>query len=127
MATATELSPEIWNAVADSIDRSQAPREITFAKVAKRDQAKKLVWVEEFGNLGIPLVTFTSGFAYYDTDATGAVNKKEDRTGKNDAYHTQIIAPRVGQMVVILDPGGQHRFPICVGVLQSSGFWQGEG
>lgn len=127
MTIASDLAPEIWNGIADAIDESRANREIVFGKVVKRDEANKLIWLQEYGGLAIPLAALTFGFAYYDTDQNGAVTKKEDRTGTNDSFHTKIIVPRIGQMAVILDPGGQHRFPICVGVIQSTNYWQGEG
>jgi len=123
---ATELSPQIWNSIADELDRVQAPREIVFGKVVRRDATKKVIYLEQFGNLAIPLVTFGFRFEYYDTDATGAVQKRADPTGTNEALQTKLIMPRVGQTAVILDPGGQHRFPVCIGVIQSSEFWLGE-
>lgn len=127
MATATDLSPEIWNGIARAIDQGQALREIVLGTVVKRDDVQKLVWVAEFGDLAIPLAAFASGFSYYDTDVAGVVQKKEDTTGTNDALKTKLITPQVGEIAVVLDPGGQHRFPVCVGVIQSTGFWQGEG
>jgi hypothetical protein len=41
---ATNLSPEIWNAIADLIGRSQTAREIYTVKVTKVDKNKKLIW-----------------------------------------------------------------------------------
>lgn len=125
--TADELSPDLWRAIADGIDRSMPPREIVFGRVVKREELRKLIWLEEYGNLAIPLVAFAFGFAYYDTDATGAINRKADPTGTNEAYQTTLLVPRIGQTAIILDPGGQRRFPLCVGVIQSRGYWQGEG
>lgn len=124
---AQELSPRIWQGIADEIDRSRAPREIVFGAVVKRDTAKKVIFLEQYGSLAIPLVTLTFGFEYYDTDAAGIVQKKADTSETNQAFQTKIIVPRIGQIAVVLDPGGQHRFPLCVGVIQSTGFWQGEG
>ena len=126
MTIADDLSPDVWNGIAREINRAQAPREIYFGRVQKRDELRRVIWLEEYGNLAIPLVAFAFGFSYYDTDETGQVNKKEDTSGTNTAYQTRLLVPRVGQTAVILDPGGQHRFPLCVGVIQSNGYWQGE-
>jgi hypothetical protein len=136
MTRADDLAGEIWSAISDLIMRSIPGREITFGKVIKRDAAKKLIWVEEFGDLSIPLVSFGHSFAYFDTEPTGVATagqpidkqtvRRSDPTGNNPNFATQIIVPRVGQMVAILNPRGSRRFPMCVGVFQSKGYWQGE-
>jgi len=123
---ATRLSPELVNGIGREIERATANFEIVFGKVTKRDDTKKVIWLEQYGDLAIPLVSFVTGFSYYDTDASGYLQLRRDPTGENAAFQTTIITPRVGQMAVILDPGGQHRFPLCVGVIQSTGYWQGE-
>lgn len=134
---ADNLAPEIWNAIAREIERNANPREIFFAIVTKRDSDKKLIWVDDFGSLAIPLVGFQRTFSYLDTvvdsvdTGTGAPSAhaawRGDKTQVNDAYNTQIVVPQVGQIVVILDMWAAKRFPICLGVIQSSaGYWQGE-
>ena len=124
---ADELSPSVWNAIADGLERARnGGRQVTFGKVVKRDTRHKLIWLEAYGNLAIPLAAFAFGFAYYDTDNTGHVIRREDTTDKNTNFQTHIIVPHAGQTAVVLDPGGLKRFPICVGVIQSTNFWQGE-
>lgn len=125
---ANRLAANIWNAILEAIRSEQMPREITFGKVHHRDVANMVIWVEEFGDTAIPLAAFESGFAYYDTDATGAVNKRYDASDGDPAYKTHLIVPRVGQTAVIANPWGNGRFPVCIGVLQSTpgSFWQGE-
>ena len=108
---ATDLAPEIWNAIADEIRRQSSPREIYFTKVMKVDAKRKVIWVQDFGHMAIPLVGHCYSFDYYDTTATGAVQKKNAKA--------EVVMPKVGQMVVILDPWGAKRFPICIGVLLS--------
>lgn len=132
---ATDLTPEIWNAIADLVGRSQSSREIYFVKVTKVDKKKNLVWAKDFGDVAIPLVSHLYGFSYYDTVPHGnAVAgqpigtqkiKRQDKTDKKPVYHTHIIAPKKGQLIVVLDPWGAKRFPICIGVIQSKkGFWE---
>lgn len=134
--TFTELPSGIWNAIYDAIRREAKPREVTFGKVVKRDAVKKLVWLKEFGDLAIPLVYFGHSFEYMDSVPLGNespgspwVTRKEhrgDKTQKNDAFHTTVIVPSVGQMVCVLNPRGSFRFPMCVGVIQSKDYWLGE-
>jgi hypothetical protein len=124
---ADDLSPGVWNGIAEEINRAQSPREIVFGKVVKRDTVNKLIWLESFGNLAIPLVSFGFGFSYYDTDQLGTVNKRDDPSGTNPALQTKLLVPSIGETAVILNPGGQHRFPLCVGVVRSTRFWTGEG
>lgn len=124
------LSPGLWNAIADLVSRQAAPSEISFHPVKRRDVAKKVIWVDEFGETGVPLAAFDFSFSYYDTQNDGTTLKRQDKTaGLTDpAYHTAVVVPRVGQTVAILNPAGNRRFPVCVGVIQSSpgAYWQGE-
>lgn len=116
---ATDLAPEIWNAIADLVTRSSAAKEIYFVKVTKVDAKKLIVWAQEFGDLGIPLVAQSVQFDYYDTLDTGAVNVRKNQP-------TKIVPPKVGQTVCVLDAAGAKRFPICIGVVQSkTGYWEG--
>lgn len=132
---ATDLSPEIWNSIADLVGRSGTVREIFFVTVKKVDKINKIVFVEDFGDLGIPLVSFNNSFSYFDTEPTGvAVSgspittrraKREDTTQMNPALRTELVMPKVGELVVVLDPWGGKRFPICIGVVHSkAGYWE---
>lgn len=122
---ATDLSPEIWNAIADQIGRSSVAREVVFAVVTRVDNQKKHLFCDDFGDVAIPLVCFTTTFTYYDTQADGTVAFKGDKTQQNTAYWTQIVMPKVGDVVAILDLAGSRTYPICIGVLQSApGFWE---
>lgn len=132
---ADDLSPEVWNAIADEISRSRAAHQIFFAKVTKADKVKKVIWVDEFGDLGIPLVSHRYSFAHYDTVPTGNVTsgqpvpiqlrRREDTTQTNLAYQTEVVVPKRGSTVVIIDPLGTRRFPLCIGVVHSkAGYWE---
>lgn len=122
---ATDLTNDLWNAIADLVSRSVAPREVYFVKVKKSDTKQLVIWTEEFGDIGIPLVALPTSFVYYDTLANGTVAKREDRTGTNPLFQTKVVCPKPGETVVVLDPTGAKRFPICIGVIHSkSGFWE---
>jgi hypothetical protein len=113
---ATNLSPEIWNAIADLIGRSQTAREIYTVKVTKVDKNKKLIWATDYGDVAIPLVSHDFSFSYFDTQLTAnptttlpvrsKLVKKEDKTQENPVYRVEIVTPKVGDLVVILDPLG---------------------
>jgi hypothetical protein len=107
---ASDLSPAIWNAIADEIRRQTSEREIYFVKVTKSDTKRHVIWCQDFGSMAIPLVGHAYGFDYYDTSGTDVMKK----TGT-----VEVVCPRVGQTVVILDPWGAKRFPICIGVILS--------
>lgn len=131
---ADNLSAEIWNAIADLVARSKAARQIYFAKVTKADKVAKIIWADEFGDIGIPLVSHRYSFSHYDTVPFGNVTsgqpaptqlqRREDKTQNNPAYQVEMIVPRKGDTVVILDALGSRRFPICIGtVISRSGYW----
>lgn len=130
MAHAETLAPHIWNALADMVARAAAPVEIVIDKVVKRDTVNKVIWTAQFGDTGIPLAVFGFSFATYDTQPDSTVRKRYDAGGNDDdpAYHVGLIVPRIAQNVVILNPGGAGRFPVCIGVLRSNlgTYWQGE-
>lgn len=122
---ATGLSRSIWNGIADLARRSQSPREIYFSEVTKTDEVRRLVWAKDFGDVAIPLVAFASWFAYYDTQADGSVQRRDDPTHVNENFRTHVVMPRRGDVVVVLDPWGAKRFPIVVGTFLSvAGAWE---
>lgn len=134
---AHNLSRQIWNGIADLVGRNRGQREIYFVKVARADAKKNLIWVKDFGELAIPLVSHGYSFAYYDTIPVGNVTsgqpvdtnfiRREDKTNTNKNFQTEVICPKKGDLVVVLDPWGAKRFPVCIGLIQSSsGFWEGE-
>jgi hypothetical protein len=126
-----------WNAIRDLVLSMLPSKTMSFAKVIKRDEKKKLIWTKEYGKTAIPLVDFERSFQYYDTQPTGAnvaagvplptkLVKKEDKLQKNPNLLTAIVVPRVGQTVIILEQWGNQRAPICIGVILSTGHWEGE-
>jgi hypothetical protein len=121
---ASDLSPGLWNALYERIRGSRPGSEIVIATVSKRDESKKLIWVEELGDVSIPLVSFDFEFDTYDTQADGSVSKRDGTS--NALQRVRVLTPRVGQLVAILQPNGIRRFPMCLGCIQSQGFWEGE-
>lgn len=122
---ASDLAKGIWNGIADLVQRSQSAREIYYVKVTKSDPLKLLVWADDFGDTAIPLVAHNSSFAYFDTTNTGTSIKREDKSNANPLFQTHLICPKVGDLIVVLDPWGAKRFPICIGTIQSrKGFWE---
>lgn len=116
---ADSLHSQVWNAIVEMIQRQQLSREIAFGKIIKRDVVNKLVWLEEFGQTAIPIAAFDMKLSYYDTTETGDVTKRTEQS--------ELVMPRVGQVAVVLNQSGNHRFPVCVGVIQSKSgtYWQG--
>lgn len=126
---ADQLSGDIWNAIADMVRRSTAPREIVYSNIKKVDKKNKVIFVEDYSETPIPLTSFAYTFAYFDTLSTGVVQKRYDPTsGSDPAYLVTPVMPRVGQRAIILDPRGNGRFPVCIGVIVSEkgSYWQGE-
>lgn len=127
---ARDLSREIWNGIADLVGRSRSPREVYYAKVSRSDPENNLVWVKDFGEIAIPLVAHGHFMHYYDEHPTGAnvVDGTPVATQTTKRKGTvEIACPNKGDLVVILDPWGAKRFPICIGVIQSNkGFWEGD-
>lgn len=130
------IEREEWNMIRDLILSLIPPKTLSFEKVIKRDDVKHVIWTKEHAKTAIPLVDFDRGFAHYDTQPTGNVVagvpmptklvKKEDKSHTNPNFLTQVITPRVGQTVIILEPWGNLRFPVCLGVILSKNFWEGE-
>lgn len=118
---ATDLDPEIWNQIYRHIAQSQQRREVTIGTVTKRDAVKKLIWLEEFGDTAIPLVSHDYTFTYYDTNELGVSVKRGDPD--NPVSHVEISTPKLGAQVVVLKPLGNLRFPMCLGEIQSEGIW----
>lgn len=117
---AHSLSPRIWSVIYKYINKQSARTEFMFAKVVKRDESNKLVWVREFGNTPIPLVGFKTGFRYYDTQSDGTVIVRDDQAGVN----ANVVVPKKNTLVVIVKPYGNFEKPICIGEVFSTGYWE---
>lgn len=80
------------------------------ARVIKRDDTNKLVWVRELGAQAIPVVGFDYNVTYYDTDSTGVVNRKNAKISP--------ATPKVGEHVFIVLEMGAQSLPRCLGTIQ---------
>jgi hypothetical protein len=79
-------------------------------KVIKRDEAKKLVWLKEFGDQPIPVVGFDYIVKYYDEGADGVTRVKKSIV--------QVQVPMIGATVFVARELGSRRLPRCLGVIQ---------
>jgi hypothetical protein len=126
MASADNLSPAIWNAIADQITRANAQHEIVFALVTKADPTYHVIWVDGFGEMAIPLVGFHTSFSYYSGTGSSTV-WKGDPTQTDPAYQTKVVMPKVGDVAVILDLAGTKTYPVCIGIILSKPpFWEAD-
>src|SRR3954466_4501383 len=102
---ADQLSDAIWNAIADLVRRSGSQREVYHVTVSKVDKTQKVLWADEFGDIGIPVVVHSLGHTFYDTQPDGTQRKRGEDYETNDAHQAHIIMPKVGDTVVVLDSG----------------------
>lgn len=79
-------------------------------KVIKVDAPNRLVYLAEFGDQAIPIVAFDYTMDYYDTDGTGAVQKK--------TATVTVKMPKVGDTVVVARELATRRLPRAIGILQ---------
>jgi hypothetical protein len=81
-------------------------------KVVKADAKNKCIYMAEFGDQAIPLVGFERKITYYDTNASGRVVAK--------TAVSEIIMPRVGQIVLVARELGTRRLPRALGIIQGT-------
>lgn len=122
-----------WNSIralveSVSADVSGARNFFTTGKVLKRDENKKLIWLEEFGDQPIPLVAFDYEVKYYDETPNGTTVPS---TGASSPFKTKtktvkakVLVPKVGETVLVARELGTRRLPRCLGViLAKPGDW----
>lgn len=88
------------------------------ARVIKRDENNKLVWVRELGGQAIPVVGLDYNVKYYDTDSSGTVNVKK-------AVISPAV-PKIGQNVFIILEMGEASLPRCLGTIQGRNWLESE-
>lgn len=106
------LNDQDINTVQRMIDTAIRPSEVVYGKVIRRDEARKLIWMAEFGDQAIPLVGFEGLFKVYDNGSVKHVRIKHE-------------VPKVGQTAVVLRQMGSRRLPKCVGIILSPSGFQG--
>lgn len=126
---ATDLSPELWQGIQKRIEQSIPRNEIVMSTVTRRDKDNMLIWVEDFGELSIPLVGLVTGFEYFDLSDLGDTLRFDATYRATKTYSLGIFKdnpelPKLGDRVILLVPFGVERFPMCLGVIQSKNYWR---
>lgn len=106
------LAYDDWNQIQSRISALIAQAGVSFVQgeVIKRDDVKKLVWIEELGTTPIPIIGFDYEFLVYDETPT-----------ETRAY-TLLIKPKcpdIGDTILVALHLGAHRLPKCIGKIQS--------
>jgi hypothetical protein len=118
------ISEPEWNSIrelAERVSRSVSGRRSEFFQtgiVTKRDMKNRLIWLKGFGNDPIPIIDFEHEVKYYDTDENGDAIVRSAKV--------QTVVPRVGQAVLVAYEMGVSRNPRCLGVIQSTNWFQSE-
>lgn len=106
------LNDQDINQIQRMIETATRSSEIVYGKVVRRDETRKLIWLSEFGDQAIPLVALNGTIKVYDKGAVKLLKIKHE-------------VPLVGQTAVVLRQMGSRRLPKCVGIILSSGGFQG--
>lgn len=93
----------------------------TTGKVIKRDEKTMCVWIEDFGDQPIPVVSYEYEVKYYDetpkgTTAVAAGNSQPSKTRVN-TVQVKCKLPKVGDTVFVAREMGTRRLPRCLGVI----------
>lgn len=109
-------------------DISGARNFFTTGKVIKRNVAKKLVWLEDFGDQPIPLVAFSYQVKYYDETPNNTnvptVGSASPFTTRTKTVTAEVQVPKIGDTVLVARELGTRRLPRCLGViLAKPGDW----
>ena len=111
------LTERDYDGIFEEIRRGTPPHEVTYGRVVKRDDKKKLVWLAEYGDQAIPLVGMRMQVEYFDTTPTGVKTRKAT---------IDPVVPALGELVVVLRQMGSRRLPKCIGsVLSRPGSYVG--
>ena len=84
-------------------------------KVQKVDEKNDLIWVSEFGDQPIPMLSHNYHVKYYDTRTDGVVVTKKVKV--------EIDLPKKNELVLIACEWGTQRLPRCLGILPPSTAW----
>jgi hypothetical protein len=88
------------------------------ARVIKRDEKNRLVWVKDMGDVAIPIVSFDYEIRYYDTDENGNARVRHARA--------RVAVPKIGETVFVAFELGSTRLPRCLGVVQGKNWVETE-
>lgn len=91
--------------------------------VIKNDKLRKVVWLKEFGDTPIPLISFDHQVKYSYKETTGITTVKRTKAYSKDV---EILVPQVGDTVLVAQHFGTQRLPKCLGVIKSHHYVQTE-
>lgn len=98
----------------------------TTGKVIKRDETKKLVWIEDFGDQPIPIIGFDHEIEYYDETPKGTIAVVAGGASPYKVVKKKVkvktLVPKIGDTVVVARELGSRRLPRCLGVIQGKGW-----
>lgn len=91
-------------------------------KVLKIDENNKCIYMAEFGDQPIPIVSFDYEISYYDETPQGTVGvavgaAQPYKVSKKKAKVITVM-PQKGQTVLVAREMGTRRMPRCLGVIQ---------
>ena len=104
------LNEREWDSIYAAIRSTNPQNEVVYGRVVKRNVAKKVIYLSEFGDQPIPLVALNAVAHVYDETPTGV---------KKKTVKIEFEVPKVGELVVVLRQMGERRLPKCVGVVQT--------
>lgn len=126
------LSHDDWREINILIKRvmSEIGEPYVQGVVVKNDPINKLVWLKEFGDQPIPMISFDYQVKYYynepfgNTTAVGSGVNAQTKARKTNAYskEVEVLVPRVGDTVLVAKYMGSRRLPKCLGVLKSTNY-----
>lgn len=120
------LSQSDWREIQKEVNRliAQVGEPFVQGEVVKNDQANRLVWLKEFGDQPIPMISFDYQVKYYYQNTTGNM---VPRTTKAHSKEVEILVPRIGETVLVARHMGSRRLPKCLGVIKSTDYVRAGG
>lgn len=107
------LTHQDWGNIHNTIEREKAKQGQSFVqgRVTKRDEKRKLVWIQELGDQPIPIIGFEYDVKVRHINAAGQV--------VFDHVTGVPKVPRLGQVVLVALHLNSQALPKCLGVIHS--------
>lgn len=120
------LTHSDWREIQKEVNRliAQVGEPFVQGEVVKNDQANRLVWLKEFGDQPIPMISFDYQVKYYYQNPAGNM---VPRTTKAHTKEVEILVPRIGEIVLVARHMGSRRLPKCLGVIKSTDYVRAGG
>jgi hypothetical protein len=107
-----------WESIRNLVLQIAGPKKgeaFVLGQVQKVDAKKQLIWLAEFGDQPIPMLSHEYEVKYYDTRHDGVlVTKKVD---------VKLKLPKKKQTVLVACEWGTQRLPRCLGILPPGSAW----